>query len=116
MMSKLFDLLNAMIAKIKEPRSWNDLTDRPFGEVLSEETILPECSITLASNPYVENSVGNIYPDDGKPLVGGVEYTVTIDGQPYQSTAVEESWGVLLRDVGGFSITSFPSTNEYEVS
>lgn len=96
--------------------SWNDLTGKPFGEESVEEVVLPECSVELVSNKYVEGYTGSVTPDEFVPLVGGVEYTVIIDGQPYQSTAVEESWGVLLRDVGGFSITSFPSTNEYEVS
>ena len=86
-MSKLFDLLNAMIAKIKEPKSWNDLTDKPFGERMNRVELVAEKTYSFAVGAGL--SSGALVNDfiefnlQGLSLAEGDNVEWNIDGQSY---------------------------------
>lgn len=68
--------------------SWNDLTDRPFGEM---EAPLYTNDVELQANGTgVSGSLGSI------SFVKGEEYTIKIDGQAYKATCTSPYPGVYM--------------------
>jgi hypothetical protein len=69
------------------PISWNNLNDKPFGEVVEE--ILPERTFDFTSAAY-DSFVGYYYHYDRDKyanFVVGAEYIVTWDGVEYRTVA-----------------------------
>lgn len=97
------EYVNDMVGKINIPdgvKSWNDLEDKPFGEVEKEGYILPETTIEIIPGQ------GTGYITDkpsATPIIGGT-YTVNWNGAEYEcvAQAYEDSGitGAILGNAG----------------
>lgn len=75
--------------------SWNDLEDRPFGEVTEYAELLHEARVFETPIGYVFNAVLDF------DAVIGEEYTVTIDGNEYTAVAeVRDDGNTYIGDYG----------------
>ena len=82
--------------------SWNDLTDKPFGEEITE--ILPETTVEIDPDMGM-----GIIPVDFT-VVGGKDYTVKFNGVDYVTSCIEPVEGVFaLGNLGAFG-EDFPIT------
>ena len=66
--------------------SWNDLTDRPFGDI-NEDTLLVSHELEFEFNSYAGNYVSTTsYQSDGALIENGKTYVVKWDGETYKFT------------------------------
>lgn len=63
--------------------SWDDLTDKPFGEE-EGQVLIPEQSVTLSGFAVSE---ADVWVEPYIPIVAGNVYYLTIDGVVYEATA-----------------------------
>lgn len=80
--------------------SWNDLTDKPFGEEVAY--ILPESELTFEMQEDLGVSVA--FVEFASDFVEGETYEVNFDGDVYNCTCfVEEDGSSLLGNIGIFA-------------
>lgn len=88
--------------------SWNDLTDKPFGETTTVKEVLAECQpeFVAAQGMFALNSV----PD----IEAGAEYIVNWNGVEYKCTAVQtaEDSSAKVIALGNLSATGGENTGE----
>ena len=94
------------------PCSWNDLTDKPFGEEVALEVIVPETSDT-----YIDEHVtthGDI-PDNW--INGGEIFVVTVDEVKYPCVAYEctDYYGSVYIGIGDSRLELFLDENANEI-
>jgi len=68
--------------------SWNELEDRPFGESVSEECIVPETIVNISYISMADQYVSSIKQSEHIRFVEGNDYVVTWDGTRYNVTAL----------------------------
>ncbi len=89
--------------------SWNDLTDKPFGETQLEVELIPEGGLTNVDGQWAA-SPAPIMPIDGQT------YTVTYNGIAYTTTAyTPEMLGgniLVLGNAGAAGLPGFEDTGE----
>ena len=86
--------------------SWNDLTDKPFGEVTTEKEVLAECQPEFVANQ------GLFALTDDLTLSDGETYIVVWNGVEYKSVVhVQMIDGVALLALGELSFMDGPAGN-----
>lgn len=91
--------------------SWNDLTDKPFGETTTSEEVLYEATLGLHLS-------GNYYSpiETVKEYTGGIEYgenyTVVLDGKTYENVTHDQNEGMVVGPIVIYASTM----NNIEVS
>lgn len=100
----IFEL--AMLRNKKGVSSWNDLTDKPFGEETGFVEKIPEITLPL------ENGEG-VIPMYVPELIDGAIYTVTINGTVYNTKGVViPAEGGSMGGLGNLSMIGMKETGE----
>lgn len=82
--------------------SWNDLTDKPFGEEVSEVEIFAEQDLSFRALEDIPLSIWEIAPA-AVHLIEDEEYVVVWDGSPHLCTAV----AAIFNGVSGLGLGNF---------
>lgn len=72
--------------------SWNDLTDKPFGDAGGEVELFPETTVTFT----FDNGTGTLSAPAMFELVEGETYRVVVDGSSHEIVCVNEGGDLLL--------------------